>query len=499
MSVVEETKMKEINIILPHQLFEHTPLPVKECVNYLIEESLFFNQYKFHKQKLTYHRATMKFYQSYLEKNGCEVVYVNSIEDKADLNILLAELSKSVKQFNFIDPVDLWMSQKIDKSKQKFCFETHIYESPLFINSTSDLTSFFNEKKKKFYQTSFYIEQRKRLNILLEKNDSPVGGKWSFDTENRKKYPKKSSPPKISSLKSNDFYDEAFQYVSDHYSNNPGDVSVLPLYPISYDESITWLNDFLRNRFFDFGKYEDAILKDEIFLHHSVLTPMLNVGLLTPKFIINQSIAFANNNDIPINSLEGFVRQIIGWREFIRGIYQVKGSTQRTTNFFQFKRKIPPSFYDGTTGIEPLDDTIKKVLKTAYCHHIERLMILGNFMVLCEFDPDEVYRWFMELFIDAYDWVMVPNVYGMSQFSDGGLMATKPYISGSNYLRKMSNYKNGSWQEVWDALYWNFIDKNRDVFIKNIRMKFMVSMYDKMNDEKKLMIKKQSIQFLNNL
>ena len=259
------------------------------------------------------------------------------------------------------------------------------------------------------------------------------------------------------------------------------------------------MNDFLRNRFFDFGKYEDAILKDEIFLHHSVLTPMLNVGLLTPKFIINQSIAFANNNDIPINSLEGFVRQIIGWREFIRGIYQVKGSTQRTTNFFQFKRKIPPSFYDGTTGIEPIDDTIKKVLKTAYCHHIERLMILGNFMVLCEFDPDEVYRWFMELFIDAYDWVMVPNVYGMSQFSDGGLMATKPYISGSNYLRKMSNYKNGSWQEVWDALYWNFIDKNRDVFIKNPRMKFMVSMYDKMNDEKKLIIKKQSIQFLNNL
>ena len=174
MSVVEETKMKEINIILPHQLFEHTPLPVKECVNYLVEESLFFNQYKFHKQKLTYHRATMKFYQSYLEKNGCEVVYVNSIEDKADLNILLAELSTSVKQFNFIDPVDLWMSQKIDKSKKKFCFETHIYESPLFINSTSDLTSFFNEKKKKFYQTSFYIEQRKRLNILLEKNDSPV-------------------------------------------------------------------------------------------------------------------------------------------------------------------------------------------------------------------------------------------------------------------------------------------------------------------------------------
>jgi deoxyribodipyrimidine photolyase-related protein len=148
-------------------------------------------------------------------------------------------------------------------------------------------------------------------------------------------------------------------------------------------------------------------------------------------------------NDVPLNSTEGFVRQIIGWREFIRGIYESRGSEERTTNFWNFKKKIPASFYDGTTGILPIDQTIKKVLKTGYCNHIERLMVLGNFMMLCEFDPDEVYRWFMELFVDSYDWVMVTNIYGMSQFSDGGLMATKPYISGSNYVMKMSNYKKG--------------------------------------------------------
>ena len=155
----------------------------------------------------------------------------------------------------------------------------------------------------------------------------------------------------------------------------------------------------------------------------------------------------------------------------------------RTKNFWNFDRKIPLSFYDGTTGIEPLDKTIKKVVKFGYCHHIERLMILGNFMILCEFDPDEVYRWFMELFIDAYDWVMVPNVYGMSQFADGGTLSTKPYISGSNYIMKMSNYKKGEWQPIWDGLFWRFMATHRDFFQKNPRLSMLVRNLDKMPEE----------------
>jgi len=165
-------------------------------------------------------------------------------------------------------------------------------------------------------------------------------------------------------------------------------------------------------------------------------------------------------------------------------MYEAKGSFSRTKNFWGFERKIPASFYDGTTGIVPVDETIKQVLKTGYCHHIERLMVLGNFMLLCEFDPDEVYRWFMELFIDAYDWVMVPNVYGMSQFADGGLFATKPYISGSNYLMKMSDHKKGDWQPAWDGLFWRFMHVNRDFFLKNPRLGMLVRTFDKMSDEK---------------
>jgi deoxyribodipyrimidine photolyase-related protein len=194
---------------------------------------------------------------------------------------------------------------------------------------------------------------------------------------------------------------------------------------------------------------------------------------------------FAEKKDIPINSTEGFVRQIMGWREFIRGMYEVKGSYSRTRNFWNFKRKIPDSFYDGSTGIDPIDATIKKVLKTGYCHHIERLMVLGNFMLLCEFDPDEVYRWFMELFIDAYDWVMVPNVYGMSQFADGGTFATKPYIGGSNYIRKMSDYPSGPWEAIWDGLFWQFIDNHMDFFASNPRTSMLVHSYNRMAPEKR--------------
>jgi len=255
----------------------------------------------------------------------------------------------------------------------------------------------------------------------------------------------------------------------------------------------------LATRFQSFGAYEDAIVTHENILHHSVLTPMLNVGLLTPQFVVDETIRFANENDIPLNSLEGFIRQIIGWREFIRAVYQLKGTEERTKNYWNFTRKIPVSFWNGTTGIDPIDSTIKKVLETGYCHHIERLMVLGNFMLLCEFDPNEVYRWFMELFIDAYDWVMVPNVYGMSQFADGGLMATKPYISGSNYLMKMSDYKKGAWQEVWDGLFWKFMHIHRDFFLQNPRLGMLVNTFDKMPATKQQMHLSNAKRFLESL
>jgi deoxyribodipyrimidine photolyase-related protein len=298
------------------------------------------------------------------------------------------------------------------------------------------------------------------------------------------KYPKVKKPPEVKFPKPNDHWTEAIIYVEKKFSSNYGEINNAFIYPVTFAESLAWLTQFLQKRFAEFGDYEDAIVNSELVLHHSLLTPMLNVGLLAPDEILEDAVTYATNNNIPLNSCEGFVRQILGWREFIRGVYQTKGTQERITNYWKFKRKIPASFWNGTTGILPVDDTIKKVLATGYCHHIERLMVLGNFMLLCEFEPDEVYKWFMELFIDSYDWVMVPNVYGMSQFADGGLMATKPYISGSNYLMKMSDYPKGDWQPIWDGLFWRFMHLHRDFFLKNPRLGMLVKTFDKMPKEK---------------
>ncbi len=235
-----------------------------------------------------------------------------------------------------------------------------------------------------------------------------------------------------------------------------------------------------------FGDYQDAILANENFLFHSILSPLLNIGLITPEEVVKKAIKTSEKKEIPINSLEGFIRQIIGWREFIRGVYIVKGQKQRNSNFWKSKRKLNQSFYNGRTNITPIDTVIKRITKYAYAHHIERLMILGNFMQLSEIDPNDVFRWFMEMFIDAYDWVMVPNVYGMSQYADGGLMSSKPYISSSNYIKKMSNFKHDYWCEIWDALFWSFIYKHQKVLKKNPRMSLMVNQLKKKQKEDNL-------------
>jgi len=497
---VDEVKKVDrvINIIFPHQLFAESPLINNGHDIYLIEEFLFFNQYKFHKQKIAFHRASMKSYQDYLQSKGATVYYIESTDKLSDIRLFLDEkTNQSINKIIIIDPVDNWLEKRISKHKKQLTI--NILNSPAFLNTKDDLSTFFRKDKKSFFQTTFYKQQRKRLNILLDKENKPIGGKWTFDKENRKKYPKGKTPPNMYFPKPNRYWTEAVQYTEKYFDDNPGVMTKDPLYPIDHNQSEDWFTQFLDYRFHEFGLYEDAIVKQQSYLNHSILTPMLNVGLLLPYHIVQKSIRYAEKNTIPINSTEGFIRQIIGWREFMLGMYQCKGSYSRNKNFWNFNKSIPQSFYDGSTGIEPIDDTIKRVLKTGYCHHIERLMVLGNFMLLCEFNPDEVYQWFMELFIDAYDWVMVPNVYGMSQFSDGGTFATKPYIGGANYIKKMSNYKKGPWEDSWNGLFWRFIHKHQDFFKRNPRTSMMYHTLNRMTEEKRQSHLKHAEEFLSNL
>lgn len=479
-----DVKQNVLNIIFPHQLFAESPLIDNGGEVVLIEEYLFFCQYPFHKQKIAFHRATMKSYAHDLQQKGLKVRYIASDEKAADIRAFLKEKgSKNADEINVIDPVDDWLGKRLRSGTGKG--QLNVLESPMFLNTNDELSDFFRADKKSFFQTTFYKQQRKRRKILLDDAGQPVGGKWTYDTENRKKYPKGKIPPVIRHPKANDFWQEAIVYTEKHFKSNPGQLSEDPIYPINHQEAEEWLAHFLEDRFHDFGVYEDAIVQKHTFLNHSVLSPLLNVGLLLPQFVLEKGLAFSEKEKVPVNSTEGFVRQIIGWREFMRGMYRAKGSFSRTKNFWNFDRKIPGCFYDGTTGIAPVDDAIQKVLETGYCHHIERLMVLGNFMLLCEFDPDEVYRWFMELFIDAYDWVMVPNVYGMSQFADGGTFATKPYIGGSNYIKKMSDYGKGDWQETWDGLFWRFIDRHQEFFKSNQRTSMLYHSYRRMSGEKR--------------
>lgn len=492
--------MKSVHLVFPHQLFKVSPLFEVASPIYIIEEFLFFKQYPFHKQKIAFHRATMKAYEAFLKSKKIEVLYIEATSAIADIRKLIPELKRQgIAHINYIDPVDTWLDRRICSSCAKHNITTTVFDSPLFLNTKEELSTFFRSDKKKYYQTSFYTEQRKKRNILIEPDGKPTGGKWTFDTENRKKFPANKTPPSIKFPDVDNFYTEALAYTETNFSNHLGSLTEHCLYPTNFETADAWFQQFLEYRFMEFGVYEDAIVAEQSILNHSVLTPILNVGLITPKEIVEMSLAYSEKNNVPINSTEGFIRQIIGWREFIRGIYESRGSDERTQNFWGFTKKIPPSFYDGSTGIYPVDQTIKKVLKTGYCNHIERLMVLGNFMMLCEFDPDEVYRWFMELFIDSYDWVMVPNVYGMSQFADGGLMATKPYISGSNYLMKMSNYKKGEWQQIWDGLFWRFMDTHRSFFLQNPRLGMLVHMFDKMTEEKKEIHLKNGEEYLKDL
>jgi deoxyribodipyrimidine photolyase-related protein len=476
--------MKLATLIFPHQLFESNPAILPNAEVFLVEEFLFFKHYNFHRQKLKFHRATMKFYEDYLIKKGIRVNYIESNNELSDVRKLIPHLiENSFAEIHICDVVDNWLEKRIKTLSEKVKLVE--YQTPMFLNSKQESSNYFAGKKR-FSQTDFYTKQRKERGILIDSDFKPVGGKWTFDTENRLKYPKGKVPPKVEFPSENEFVKEAESYVKANFNNNYGELKSDFVYPTTYVESRKWLTQFLENRFSEFGEYEDALVADERLLHHSLLTPMMNAGLLTPKEIIETTLEFAATNNIHLNSLEGFIRQIIGWREFIRGVYEVAGTRERTMNFWKCKRKIPETFWTGETGIEPLDIVIKKVLDTGYCHHIERLMVVGNFMLLCEFDPDEVYRWFMELFIDSYDWVMVTNVYGMSQFADGGLTATKPYISGSNYLMKMSDFPKGNWQPVWDGLFWNFMDKHRGFFLTNPRLGMLVRMFDKMPNEKRI-------------
>jgi deoxyribodipyrimidine photolyase-related protein len=475
---------KSATIIFPHQLFEEHPGLEKGRPVWLIEEPLFFVQYPFHAQKLVYHRATMKNYANKLIGRGYKINYIEAHDKAANTEQWVCQLFEmGIHEVFISDPTDYLLHRRIVRYSNRMNVRVNWLDSPNFLSTNSEISTYFSQKKR-FFLTSFYIDERKKRKLLVDAADQPTGGQWTFDEDNRKKMPANVHVPELTSYAKDSYYHEALDYVKRLFPNAWGKLEA-PIYPLDSEQSRTWLHRFCEERLDSFGTYQDAMHPQHRFGFHSVLTPILNIGLIQPQEILKTVIEIGQAKGIEINNIEGFVRQVMGWREYIRAVYQLKGVEARNRHFWNHHHPMPASFWNGNTGIAPIDDMIKGVGETAYAHHIERLMLAGNFMLLCEIDADEVYRWFMALFIDAYDWVMVPNVYGMSQFADGGLMSTKPYISGSNYVLKMSHYSKGPWCAIWDGLYWRFIDKHRDFFLRNPRMAMMVRTFDKMDIEKR--------------
>ena len=475
--------MTTARLVFPHQLFpSHLDVDPGTLV-VLVEPDLFFRQLACHLHKLVLHRPTMRSFEELLREAGLITVYVATSADRTSDEQLLDVLREhDVDEVTTYDVVDDWLDRDLQAVCRRADAELTVEDTPNFLTSRDEIAETFDGVKQPRMQ-HFYERQRRRLDLLMD-GDRPVGGRWSYDTENRKKLPKDVPVPDPPGATRTDHVRDAIAWAEREFPDNPGDLSAYH-WPTTHRQAENWLTRFLEERFAAFGPYEDAIAADEPWLFHSVLSPMLNIGLLDPRHVVERAVEFADEHDVDLPSVEGFVRQVIGWREYMRASYVVHGRAMRTRNLLGLTRELDDSWWDGTTGLDPVDTVVRRVVRHGYAHHIERLMVLGNAMLLMRIDPDEVYEWFMTFFVDAYDWVMVPNVYAMSQFATGELITTKPYVSGSNYLRKMSDFGPGEWTHAWDALYWQFVADHRSGLEANPRSRFAVRSYDSLPDARK--------------
>ena len=447
-------------LVFPHQLFI---IPRKNTKLIFIEDAHFFDRkIFFHKHKLLLHRASM---QAYYDQLLGDKHYYNY---PVDLNNLQSDLKKYDRILAY-DPVDHDIKDTYNKFSIKWL------DTPNFLTDIDTINHFFNAQSR-YFMHDFYVFQRKRLDVLMD-GEKPLGGQYSFDQENRRVLPNDVVIPKSLEFRFSKYIKEAAQWVDTHFPNNPGDTKTFD-HPVTRDDALNQLNDFLAHKFTNFGPYQDALSARDPYLFHSNISSSLNIGLLSPKEIVEAAL----NQNVPLASKEGFIRQIIGWREFIRAVYMREGNSMKTKNHLSHQNRLSNHWYTDSIGLPIVDETLEKLRHYAYSHHIERLMVLGNIMLLLNIHPDDVYHFFMAMHIDAYDWVMVPNIYGMSQFACGPLMTTKPYFSGSNYLKKMG-VENGEWAETWDALFYLFLKDHREIIQKNPRLRMLISHLNKKDQE----------------
>ena len=483
-------------IVLGNQLFSPKYFAdYKDHTFFMAEDYGLCTFEKHHKHKIILFLSSMRSFKEEIKSKNFKIIYKDINNDfnlayEKKLEKIIKE--KKVKELSFYEIEDKFFEKKIINLAKKNSLKINEIKSPMFLMDRAEFKSYLAKNKRPF-MANIYKIVRTKMNVLMNKNGTPKGSKWSFDEDNRKKLPKDIKIPENSKIKETKETVNLKKIIDSKFKNHPGEIDNF-WFPTTRKDANKWLDEFLKERIKLFGDYEDAVTDKSNTVFHSALSPLINLGLITPEEIIEKLKKIESK--VPLNSLEGYIRQIIGWREFMRGIYQNYGERLEKTNFFNHKRKMKISWYDGSTGLDPLDHAINNASKYGWSHHIERLMILANIMNLCEINPKQVYKWFMEMFVDSSDWVMSPNVYGMGLFSDGGIFATKPYICGSSYFLKMMHFKKGPWCDIMDGLYWRFIDRHKKFFLKNPRLAMMVRVSEKMNKERKLRIFKAANNFI---
>ncbi|MCS5698119.1 cryptochrome/photolyase family protein [Cyanobium sp. FGCU-52] len=460
----------------------------------MIEDLGVATTWRYHRLRLLHTFVAMRSFRDALIERGLDVRYFElpASEGVTFWQRLASELENAPEPRGRELRVAEVAVRSFEARLQTLCAERGVrltvLPSPAFLESVAESRSWFEGRRRPFMKT-FYERQRRRLGLLLEADGSPIGGRWSFDADNRKRLPKGYVEPPLPAVAASPHEPVVRELIDAHFADHPGELGPLWI-PFDHAGADAWLQRFLAERLDGFGPYEDALTPHHDTLNHSLLSPLLNCGLLTPAAVIAATFAHVQSRQeagapVPIASLEGFVRQLIGWREFVRGIDRVHGERQAAANFWNHQRRLAPCWDDASTGLPPLDAAIRRVNRLGYNHHIERLMVLSTLMLLCEIHPHEVHRWFMERYLDSYEWVMGPNVFGMGQMSDGGIFATKPYLCGSNYILKMGDYKRGPWCEIWDGLYWRFIDRHLSFFQANPRLSMMAKLRERMEPERR--------------
>ncbi|MEN0087966.1 MAG: cryptochrome/photolyase family protein [Pseudomonadota bacterium] len=468
------------------------------------------NYVRHHKQKIAFLFSAMRHYAESLRDGGFSVRYVK-LDDPDNTGSFADELARAVAEVQperiaVTEPGEWRVLEDMRSWEGRFGIPVEILDDDRFY-CTRQRFADWAEGRKGLRMEYFYREMRRENNILMD-GDQPVGGQWNYDKENREPIDPNVEVPDHHVFRPDDVTQEVIELVKSRFDNHFGNLNKFE-WPVTRAEALQALGFFVEERLNGYGTYQDAMVQGEPFLFHSLLSPMINCGLLRPREVVDAALAAYERGKAPLNAVEGFVRQIIGWREYVRGIYWLKMPDYKDTNELSATRPLPDFYWTGETQMNCLRQAITETKENAYAHHIQRLMVTGNFALIAGLSPAEVEEWYLIVYADAYEWVELPNVHGMILYADGGYLASKPYASSGAYINKMSNYcgncsysvtkKNGPKACPFNYLYWNFLIENEDALRGNHRMGMMYGTLGRMKPGKIDAIKEDSRRFLESL